>query len=133
MSGAFTFTFHSVTNRTHQPHTCCCLTSLTKPMQSNHSTDPILHRPPRPTTGTVLASGGRDTDVILWDLITESGLYRLRGHKASRAGGRAVEIGWTGVVVCVCVCVCLFVCFFTSQEPRERLCRLRSVLLGRGQ
>lgn len=31
--------------------------------------------------GTVLASGGRDTDVILWDLITESGLYRLRGHK----------------------------------------------------
>ena len=31
--------------------------------------------------GTVLASGGRDTDVILWDLVTESGLYRLKGHK----------------------------------------------------
>ena len=37
-------------------------------------------------SGTVLASGGRDTDVILWDLITESGLYRLRGHKDGVTG-----------------------------------------------
>lgn len=34
----------------------------------------------------MLASGGRDTDVILWDLITESGLYRLRGHKVREEG-----------------------------------------------
>lgn len=27
-----------------------------------------------------LASGSKDTDIILWDLITETGLFRLRGH-----------------------------------------------------
>ncbi|CAF0782132.1 unnamed protein product [Didymodactylos carnosus] len=31
---------------------------------------------------STLVSGGKDTDIIAWDLITESGLYRLRGHKA---------------------------------------------------
>lgn len=29
-----------------------------------------------------LISGSKDTDIIAWDLITEAGLYRLRGHKA---------------------------------------------------
>ncbi|KAJ2556560.1 beta transducin [Coemansia sp. RSA 1933] len=32
-------------------------------------------------TGTVLVSGSRDTDLILWDVVGETGLYRLRGHK----------------------------------------------------
>ncbi|KAJ1493201.1 WD40-repeat-containing domain protein [Baffinella frigidus] len=31
--------------------------------------------------GTLLASGSFDTDVIVWDVVAESGLYRLRGHK----------------------------------------------------
>ncbi|GFR42436.1 hypothetical protein Agub_g3341 [Astrephomene gubernaculifera] len=31
--------------------------------------------------GALLASGGRDTDVIVWDVAGETGLYRLRGHK----------------------------------------------------
>ncbi len=31
--------------------------------------------------GSLLASGGRDTDVIVWDVVGETGLYRLRGHK----------------------------------------------------
>jgi U3 small nucleolar RNA-associated protein 12 len=31
--------------------------------------------------GDLLASGGRDTDVIVWDVVGEAGLYRLRGHK----------------------------------------------------
>ncbi|CAO3587349.1 unnamed protein product [Absidia cylindrospora] len=31
--------------------------------------------------GTRLASGSRDTDLIVWDVIAESGLYRLKGHK----------------------------------------------------
>jgi U3 small nucleolar RNA-associated protein 12 len=31
--------------------------------------------------GTMLASGSRDTDVIHWDLISEQGLCRLRGHR----------------------------------------------------
>ena len=31
--------------------------------------------------GGLLASGGRDTDVIVWDVAAEAGLYRLRGHR----------------------------------------------------
>lgn len=30
--------------------------------------------------GSVLASGGRDTDVVLWDVAGEAGICRLRGH-----------------------------------------------------
>ncbi|KAG5513533.1 hypothetical protein PMAC_000965 [Pneumocystis sp. 'macacae'] len=32
-------------------------------------------------TGTKLASGSRDTDIIVWDIVSEMGMYRLRGHK----------------------------------------------------
>ncbi|OAP60348.1 hypothetical protein AYL99_05350 [Fonsecaea erecta] len=32
-------------------------------------------------SGVRLASGSKDTDIILWDLVAEVGLYRLRGHK----------------------------------------------------
>eukprot|EP01147_Barroeca_monosierra_P000727 gene727-4020_t len=31
--------------------------------------------------GAYLVSGSQDTDIIVWDIINESGLYRLRGHK----------------------------------------------------
>ena len=31
--------------------------------------------------GHRLVSGSRDTSVIVWDVINESGLYRLQGHK----------------------------------------------------
>lgn len=31
--------------------------------------------------GTLLASGSRDTDLIVWDVVGEAGLYRLKGHK----------------------------------------------------
>ena len=31
--------------------------------------------------GTRLASGGKDTDIIVWDLVAEVGLFKLRGHK----------------------------------------------------
>ena len=30
--------------------------------------------------GALLASGSRDTDIIVWDVVAETGLYRLRGH-----------------------------------------------------
>jgi len=33
------------------------------------------------TDGTRLASGSNDTDVIVWDVVGECGLFRLRGHK----------------------------------------------------
>ena len=31
--------------------------------------------------GVRLASGAKDTDIIIWDLVAETGLFRLRGHK----------------------------------------------------
>lgn len=31
--------------------------------------------------GVRLASGSKDTDIIVWDLVAEIGLFRLRGHK----------------------------------------------------
>ncbi|CAG7719401.1 unnamed protein product [Allacma fusca] len=32
-------------------------------------------------SGTVLASGGKDTRVILWDCVSETGIAKLKGHK----------------------------------------------------
>lgn len=31
--------------------------------------------------GSLLASGGKDNDIILWDVVGETGLFRLRGHR----------------------------------------------------
>ena len=31
-------------------------------------------------TGALLASGAQDTDVIVWDVVAEAGLFRLRAH-----------------------------------------------------
>lgn len=31
--------------------------------------------------GVRLASGSKDTDIIVWDLVAETGLFKLRGHK----------------------------------------------------
>src|SRR5688572_9943666 len=33
------------------------------------------------SSGSLLVSGSRDTCVVVWDIISENGLYRLRGHK----------------------------------------------------
>lgn len=33
------------------------------------------------SSGSRLASGGRDTHVIVWDVVNECGLFRLKGHK----------------------------------------------------
>lgn len=33
--------------------------------------------------GSLLASGGDDTEICVWDVVNSSGLYRLRGHKGS--------------------------------------------------
>lgn len=33
------------------------------------------------SNGTRLLTSGRDTDVIVWDIVNECGLFRLRGHK----------------------------------------------------
>ena len=33
------------------------------------------------TSGALLVSGGKDTNVVVWDVVAEAGLCRLRGHK----------------------------------------------------
>ena len=48
-------------------------------------------------SGATLATGAQDTDVILWDVVAETGLFRLRGHTSevtdlvSRRGGSLLE------------------------------------------
>lgn len=37
-------------------------------------------------SGARLASGAKDTDVIIWDLVAEIGLFKLRGHKDQITG-----------------------------------------------
>ncbi|KAM0283627.1 hypothetical protein ACHAQH_002405 [Verticillium albo-atrum] len=41
--------------------------------------------------GVRLASGSKDTDVIIWDLVAEVGQFKLRGHKDQVTGLRFVE------------------------------------------
>lgn len=31
-------------------------------------------------SGAQLASGAQDTDIIVWDVVAQAGLFRLRGH-----------------------------------------------------
>lgn len=33
------------------------------------------------SSGALLASGSADTDIVIWDTVAESGLYRLKGHR----------------------------------------------------
>ncbi|KAI1490605.1 WD domain-containing protein [Biscogniauxia mediterranea] len=42
-------------------------------------------------SGVRLASGSRDTNVIVWDLVAEVGQYKLRGHKDQITGLQFVE------------------------------------------
>ncbi|KAJ3948248.1 beta transducin [Colletotrichum fioriniae] len=42
-------------------------------------------------SGVRLASGSRDTDVIIWDLVAEVGQFKLRGHKDQITGLQFVE------------------------------------------
>lgn len=36
--------------------------------------------------GTQLASGSADGDIVVWDVIGEAGIYRLKGHKGAITG-----------------------------------------------
>ena len=55
--------------------------------------------------GALLASGSKDTDIVVWDVAGEAGLYRLRGHRdqvrAGRQAGRQA-----GRHVCAALTVC---------------------------
>ena len=44
-----------------------------------------------------LASGGRDTNIIVWDLVAEVGLFKLRGHKDQITGLHFLDLGNDGL------------------------------------
>lgn len=44
------------------------------------------------TAGLRIASGARDTDIIVWDLVGEVGLFKLRGHKDQITGLQFLDI-----------------------------------------
>jgi WD40 repeat protein len=44
-------------------------------------------------SGTVLASGSKDTDIIIWDVVGEAGLYRLLGHHDQVTGVAFIDSG----------------------------------------
>jgi len=46
--------------------------------------------------GVRLASGSRDTDVVVWDTVNEAGLFRLRGHRDEVTGACFVDPGAFG-------------------------------------
>ncbi|KAL9004281.1 MAG: hypothetical protein Q9188_002886 [Gyalolechia gomerana] len=45
--------------------------------------------------GSRLASGSKDTDIIIWDLVAEVGLYRLRGHENQITGLQFLQCATT--------------------------------------
>ena len=54
---------------------------------------------------TLLASGGTDTDIVLWDVTTQDPVFRLRGHKSAILGltfiqgnSKLVSVGGDGLV-----------------------------------
>ncbi|KAL8704773.1 MAG: hypothetical protein Q9201_002083 [Fulgogasparrea decipioides] len=47
--------------------------------------------------GTHLASGSKDTDTIIWDLVAEVGLYKLRGHEDQITGLQFLQHHANGV------------------------------------
>ena len=42
--------------------------------------------------GVRLASGAKDTDIIIWDLVAETGLFKLRGHKGQITGLHFLDV-----------------------------------------
>jgi U3 small nucleolar RNA-associated protein 12 len=55
---------------------------LREPLVLNgHSASPVRTVTFCPQTGTRLASGSSDGSVVLWDIIAETGLFRLLGHR----------------------------------------------------
>lgn len=49
--------------------------------------------------GALLVSGSRDTDIIVWDVTSQTGLYRLQGHKNAVTGLRFI-LGEKYIVSC---------------------------------
>ena len=46
----------------------------------------------------MLASGSRDTDIVVWDVANERGLFRLRGHLGVVRRGDQMELWVDGAI-----------------------------------
>lgn len=61
--------------------------------------------------GSMLASGGKDNDIILWDVVGETGLYRLRGHRDQVCITvfqiKTINFGFTGTSDGLCLLILL--------------------------
>lgn len=47
-------------------------------------------------SGALLASGSADTDIVVWDTVAESGLYRLKGHRDGVTDVVFLSVGGAG-------------------------------------
>lgn len=52
------------------------------------------------SSGAQVASGSKDTDIIVWDVLGETGLFRLRGHKDQVTDLVSVCVGEEGHSSC---------------------------------
>ena len=50
-------------------------------------------------SGTRLASGSQDTDIILWDVVGEAGLYRYVVHNTPLSPFMNYEIGFVDIAI----------------------------------
>jgi U3 small nucleolar RNA-associated protein 12 len=41
--------------------------------------------------GSLMVTGSRDNEIVLWDVVGESGLFRLKGHKAALTSVKFLE------------------------------------------
>ena len=67
--------------------------------------------------GVRLVSGSKDTDLVLWDLVGECGLFRLKGHKAPIS--KALFMSRTNVLISWLVELDIslnkIICYFISR------------------
>ena len=68
----------------------------------------------------------QDTDIVIWDVVAEAGMYRLRGHKGQVTQARFMQrcnvvISRCARILFICVCritpnLCLlFLCYFCCK------------------
>lgn len=78
--------------------------------------------------GSLLASGSQDTDIIVWDVAAESGLYKLRGHQDEVTDLVRVHSCWQSSCAAVCAqrprympsCLCIPAQLFHSPKVPDQ-------------
>ncbi len=71
-------------------------------------------------SGALLGSGAKDTDVIVWDVVGETGLFRLRGHKDQVTDLVSALSLRAHACLRACVCGCAWVCWDEGGKSAHR-------------